>query len=114
MALEAAALATMATLHLTGILAGGQKPFDPQNADRAEAIICVLLAYGASTLMGEPPRRRIARVTIGLAILGFIVGLYFTLQGGDAIDIAFHATMLPLLILTLFALSARTPSRSQA
>ncbi len=104
----------MAVLHLTGILAGGQKPFDPKHAYRVEAIVCVLLAYGASTLIREPTRQRIARVTIGLAILGFIVGLYFTLQGGDAIDVAFHATMLPLLILTLLALRMPTPSRSHA
>ncbi len=41
---------------------------------------------------------------LGPGILGFIVGLYLTVQGGDAIDLAFHATMLPLLLLTLLAL----------
>ena len=112
---EAAALAAMAFLHLTGILAGGHKPFAPSQAGIAEAIICIVLAYGASALMRQPPRQRIARATIAVAILGFIVGLVFTVQGGDAIDLAFHATMLPLLILTLLALlRTPTPRRSHA
>jgi hypothetical protein len=95
-------------------LAGGSKPFDPKHADRVEAIICVVLADGASSLMRQPPRQLIARVTLGVSILGFIVGLYFTVQGGDTIDIAFHATMLPLLILTLLALRIPTPRKSHA
>jgi hypothetical protein len=60
-------------------------------------------------LMRERSRPRIACGTIAVAILGFIVGLVFTVQGGDAIDLAFHATMLPLLIFTLFAL-VRAPT----
>jgi hypothetical protein len=106
---EAATVAIVASLHLTGILAGGHQPFAPRQAGIAEAIICVVLAFGASTLMREPPRQQIALGTIAVAILGFIVGLVFTVQGGDAIDLAFHATMLPLLILTLVAL-LRPPS----
>ena len=38
------------------------------------------------------------------AIVGFLIGLSFTIRGGDAIDIAYHATVLPLLPLTLAVL----------
>jgi hypothetical protein len=104
MAFEAAALAIIATLHLTGTLGGGAKRFDPKSAEIVEAIIGVLLAYGAGTLMRDAPRHRLARGTVSVAIVGFIVGLVFTVQGGDTIDLAFHATMLPLLPLTLLVL----------
>ena len=42
--------------------------------------------------------------TLGFASVGFIVGLSFTTRGGDAIDIAYHVTVLPLLVVALVAL----------
>jgi hypothetical protein len=30
-----------------------------------------------------------------------MIGLNFTVRGGDAIDIAYHAAVLPLLLITL-------------
>lgn len=102
---EALALAVMAVLHLSGALTGGHKPFAPGDAGVAEAIICVLLAAGARTLArGRPRSALIASATVVWAILGFCIGLYFTVQAGDAVDLAFHATMLPLLVITLIAL----------
>lgn len=118
MSLESAALTTMSALHLSGALAGGTKPFDPHDAGIAEAIICVALAAGATALTRRSPgSTRTAAGAICFAIFGFFVGLYFTVQAGDAIDVAFHATMLPLLAITLTALllTARTyaPTRSE-
>ncbi len=108
MGFETATLAIVAFLHLAGILHGGSKPFRPTDAGIAEAIIGVALTYGASTLVrARAHARSIAVATTGFAILGFIVGLNFTVRGGDAIDIAYHATMLPLLLLTLIALLRR-------
>ncbi len=102
---EAATLALIAFLHLDGILGGGSEPFRPTGAGIAEATIGLALAYGATALLrGGAHARSIALVTTGLAILGFVLGLNFTVRGGDAIDIAYHATMLPLLLLTLVAL----------
>ena len=46
-------------------------------------------------------------IGLAFAIFGFIVGLTFTIRGGDAIDLAYHATMLPVLTATA-ALLART------
>ena len=113
--LEATTLAIMSVLHLTGVLAGGTSPFNPTHAGIAEAAICVVLIGGAAALAGGPAHgRAVALGTLGFAILGVIVGLNFTIQGGDAIDIAYHATLLPLLLATL-ALLWRGPSpRPQA
>jgi hypothetical protein len=108
MGLEAASLAVMSCLHLSGILAGGSRPFDRADAGIAEALICLALTAGALSLTRALPRARgVALATIGFAILGFLVGLSLTVQGGDAIDVAYHATVLPLLCLTL-ALLLRT------
>jgi hypothetical protein len=101
MALEAASLAVMSSLHLTGALAGGSKPFDPTDAGIAEAVICLVLTGGLAVLsQGVHHARAIAFGSVMFAMLGFVVGLNFTVQSGDAIDIAYHATVLPLLLLT--------------
>jgi hypothetical protein len=105
----------MSALHLSGILAGGAKPGTPDGAGIPEAIICVVLAYGAITLVRRSAHARIvALLTTGFAILGFIVGLRFTIPDGKAIDIAYHATVLPLLILTLVALLRNSGAHRQA
>lgn len=112
MCVESAALAAMSALHLSGVLAGASRPFDSQHAGIAEALICIVLAAGATALMRRS--RACASVAAGaicFAILGFLVGLYFSVQAGAAIDLAFHATLLPVLALTLatLLLTARTP-----
>ena len=105
MGLEAATLAMMSILHLTGILTGRSKPFDPTNAGVAEAVIGIVLTAGAVTLRRPAaPQRAVPLAAVVLAIVGFAVGLNFAIRGGDAIDIAYHATVLPLLVLTLAAL----------
>ena len=101
----AATLAVMSFLHLSGILAGGTKPFDPSGAGVAEAVICLALSYGATGLLRTWPRAQtVALAATGFAIVGFIIGLRFTLEGGEAIDIAYHLSVLPILLVTLIAL----------
>jgi hypothetical protein len=114
-ALEASTLAVMSVLHLTGVLAGGRSPFNRNHAGIAEAVICLVLIGGAGALAGyRRAGRAIALGALGFAILGFIVGLSFTIQGGDAIDIAYHATLLPLLLATLAVLWKGPSARPQA
>jgi hypothetical protein len=114
MGVEAATLAVMSFLHLSGILAGGSKPFDRTDAGVAEALICLALTCGAVALLRKTPRARgVAVATIGFAILGFLAGLNFTIQGGDRIGIAYHATLLPLLIFSL-VLPLRTSTWASA
>jgi MFS family permease len=113
--LAASTLAIMSVLHLTGILAGGTRPFNRTHAGIAEAVICVVLIGGAAALARDPLHGRpISLGTIGFAILGVVVGLNFTIQGGDAIDIAYHATLLPLLLITFAALWKGVSDRPQA
>jgi hypothetical protein len=105
MGLQATTFAIMSVLHLTGVLAGGTSPFNRSDAGIAEAVIFVVLIGGAAALADYPAHgRAVALGTLGFAILGVIVGLNFTIQGGDAIDIAYHATLLPLLLVTLAVL----------
>jgi hypothetical protein len=113
MAFEALTLAVISPLHLSGALGGGTKPFNPTAAGTAEAVIGVVLILGALALLRDGPHSRSAAIAaVSFAIVGFLVGLSFTLRGGNAIDIAYHATMLPLLLLTLVLLvRKRRPAR---
>jgi hypothetical protein len=106
MSFVALTLAVVSPLHLTGALGGGAKPFDPTSAGIAEAAICVVLALGAFGLLHDASRWWGAAIgAVMFAVFGFLVGLVFTVSGGDAIDIAYHATVLPLLLVTLALLS---------
>jgi hypothetical protein len=109
-----ATLAAMSALHLGGILAGGSAPFDRTHAGVAEATICVVLAFGALTVLrGSRRARSVALATTAFAIAGFGVGLNFTIRGGGVVDVAYHAAILPLLLLVAADLSLRrTPRRS--
>jgi hypothetical protein len=49
--------------------------------------------------MGGRSRREHLR-----AVVGFVIGLTRTFQGGSAIDVGYHVTVLPLLVLTLLVL----------
>ena len=51
MCVVTATLAVMSCLHLSGVLAGGTRPFDRSDAGVAEAVICVALGYGAIGLL---------------------------------------------------------------
>ncbi len=108
MGFVAATLAVMASVHLAGLLQGS-KPFRPDDAGTAEAVIGAALLVGAAALWRRTAHCwGVAVAATGFAILGFVVGLSFTLRGGDAIDVAYHATVLPVLLLTLVALLRRT------
>jgi hypothetical protein len=108
MGLEAVTLAVMALLHLTDSFGSGLTSFSAPDAGVAEAVICIVLAFGAARLMrGTPRARAVAIAATAFAIVGFLVGLRATVRGGDALDIAYHVTMLPLLVLTLRALIRR-------
>jgi hypothetical protein len=110
MTAEAATLAAAATLHLTRALDSGSKPSNPSGAGLAEAVICVVLFAGAAALFRDPVRGRTAALgAVGFAIFGFVVGLTFTISGGAAVDLAYHAVMLPILIASVVQLRPRHP-----
>jgi peptidoglycan/LPS O-acetylase OafA/YrhL len=99
---EALSLAVISVLHLSGVIRGGTRPYNPEAAGIAEAVIGVVLIVGAVAVVSSPKHgRAAAQAATGFAIAGFIVGLTFTLIGGQPVDVAYHVTVLPLLILTL-------------
>lgn len=102
MILEALSLAVISALHLSGVITGGTKPYNPEAAGIAEAVIGVVLIAGAVLVLRSPRQGRTAALAAtGFAIAGFLLGLVFTISGGQPADVAYHATVLPLLILTL-------------
>lgn len=103
---EALTLAVCSALHLAGALRVGSG--DSDGAGIAEGVICVVLVAGAGALARDPAGgRRVALASIVFAILGFIIGLTFTLRGGDAIDVAYHVSMTPVLVAMAALLSRR-------
>jgi hypothetical protein len=106
MVVEALSLVAAATLHLSGQVHGRSKPFDADHAGVAEAIIGIVVAAGAYALLRSTARARtVGLATTGFAIAGFGVGLTMTTQGGDLPDIAYHCTVLPVLIASLILLA---------
>jgi len=101
----AATLVVASVVHLSGHVHGRSASFDPDDAGVAEAIIAAVLVWGAATVLWAGARARTVGIaTTGFAIAGFLVGLRFTTQGGHAPDIAYHVTILPVLIAILIAL----------
>jgi hypothetical protein len=112
MGLEAASLLVASLLHLTGFAHGHARPFTATGAGIAEAVIGIVVACGAILLLRPGARGRgTALAVTAFAIIGVLYGLSITTQGGDLPDIAYHATLLPLLIVT-FALLLRTGEHS--
>lgn len=85
----------------------------PDDAGIAEAVIGVVLAGAAMALWRGGSRARAAGLAgIGFAIAGFGVGLADNIsKGGHWPDIAYHLTVLPLLIGSFVAL-LRLPRRT--
>jgi deazaflavin-dependent oxidoreductase (nitroreductase family) len=111
MVFETATLAVMSTLHLTGALRDGSKPFSAPSAGVAEAIIgAVLLAGAVAVFRDQPTARNVALAATVFAIAGFIVGLTFTISGGGGIDIGYHSVMLPILVFTAARLAMAGPA----
>lgn len=102
MTIEAASLVVMSYLHLHGDITAGGPPYRPDDAGIAEAIIAAVLLAGAYTVWRRPDRARATALgTVGFAIVGFVVGLTITVGSGSAVDIAYHSTVLPLLLVTM-------------
>jgi hypothetical protein len=111
--LEAASLALASLLHLSGLVHGHGGPFSSMGAGIAEAVICVALLWAASALIRDGAAgRRVALGATGFAIAGFIFGLNITVRGGDLPDIAYHATVLPILVVTFVLLLHTRGQRS--
>jgi len=102
MIFEAATLVVASTIHLSGADQGGGTPFSPNRAGIAEAVIAVVLIAGVVAL--GRGARGLAIASVVFAVAGFLVGFSMTVRGGAAVDVAYHAIMLPILLLTLVQL----------
>jgi len=109
MGFVAATLVVASALHLAGVVEDGSPPFDPDRGGIAEAVIAVVLAAGAVALARGA--RRVALGSVVFALAGFCVGLSMTIRGHATGDIAYHAAMLPLLLLAFALLSRGGASR---
>jgi hypothetical protein len=106
MAFAAATLAVFSVLHLAGGLKPGSGSSNGSGAGFAEAIICVVLVLGLRALVRSPARGRLPALgATCFAIVGFIVGLTFTVDGGATVDLVYHLTMFPVLIVTALTLA---------
>ena len=102
MLLGAVSLAVESALHLSGAV--HPRGSSEIRAGAAEAVICVALLWGASSLARRDAAGcRVALWTTAFAVAGFCLGLSTTVPSGYIPDIAYHATVLPVLIIT-FAL----------
>jgi hypothetical protein len=112
MTVEAVTLAVMSSLHFGGVLHPGTEASAGTDAGIAEGILCFVLLWGASGLVRHGGSgRRLALGTTAFTIAGFCLGLSITARGGDVADIAYHATMLPILAATfVLLLRSRDPS----
>ncbi|HEY1651432.1 MAG TPA: hypothetical protein VGG09_06070 [Acidimicrobiales bacterium] len=111
MVVVAVSLAVAATVHLSGQVHGRAKSFDADGAGVAEAIIGIVVAVGALAVLRRSSKARtIVLTTTCFAIIGFAGGLTFTTQGGAWPDIAYHLTVLPILIASLIVLVRVDPS----
>lgn len=107
MLIEAASLAVMSALHLTGALAPpGGGIYQPSYAGIAEAVIGAALLAAAITVFRSPATARpVALWATAFALAGFVLGIAITVSGGVAADIAYHATVLPFLLVSLVLLA---------
>ncbi|HEX8009147.1 MAG TPA: hypothetical protein VF482_22285 [Trebonia sp.] len=112
MSIEAVTLAVMSSLHFGGLLHPSTDASAGTDAGIAEGILCFVLLWGASGLVRRRGGgRRLALGTTAFTIAGFCLGLSITARVGDVADVAYHATMLPILAAT-FVLLLRSRDQS--
>jgi hypothetical protein len=114
MLVEAATFGVASYLHLDGRIALGFTTITGEHFGRAsvpEAVIGAVLAVGAVVVAVAPGRARTAALgATGFAVLGVLAGLGFVLTSSRphiAVDLAYHLTMLLVLLAGLVVL-ART------
>lgn len=109
MVLEAISLAVVSALHLSGLMHGHGS--SSTGAGVPEAVIgAVLLAAAAGPGRPRPGGRPAALAATAFAIAGFIFGLTVTTRSGYLPDVIYHATVLPLLVVTLALIVRSKPA----
>ena len=116
MLLITVSLTVASIVHLVGHVQGRSELYDAEDAGIAEALIGAVLAAGAVAMVRIRGRARaVGLAATGFAVVGFLVGLSITARAGHLPDIAYHAAVLPLLVIILVALDRNTrPSKPGA
>ena len=115
MLVVAASLAVMSSLHLSGVLGTSSSSYNGTAAGVAEAVIGVALVWGAAALWRDSPTgRRDAIAATVFAIAGFLLGISITVRSGYIPDIAYHASVLPILLVLLTVLVVADRARPEA
>jgi MFS family permease len=97
-------------IHLFGDVRGRTDLFDSTDAGIAEAIIAGVLVVGIVGMFRSPRRARaIGIAAVGFATVGFVVGLSITARSAHVPDIAYHLSILPLLVASLVVLLRAGP-----
>jgi hypothetical protein len=111
----AVSLGVASAIHLLGHVTGRSPVFDSGDAGIAEALIGVVLAIGVVVMRGVPRLARTAGLaSTGFATVGFLVGISITASAGHWPDIAYHATVLPILLGSLVVLLRARPATGAA
>jgi hypothetical protein len=107
----AATIGIASYLHLDGRIPLGFATISGEHFSRVavpEAIIAAVLAAGAVIVTAAPRRARaVALGAVGFAVLGVLAGLGFALTGSPhiAADLAYHLSVLVVLLAALLALA---------
>jgi peptidoglycan/LPS O-acetylase OafA/YrhL len=115
MLIVAASLAVMSSLHLAGVLGTHADSYNGTAAGIAEAIIGIALVVGAIAARRDPEAgRRTAIAAMAFAVAGFLLGISITAPSGYVPDVAYHASVLPILIGNLVVLMVAGRQRPRA
>ena len=72
-------------------------------------MIAVVVAAGVVVcLQAASYARAVAVGVTAFAVVGFLVGLWFTVQGGSAVDLAYHGVGLAVLVVIATLLLTRS------
>jgi len=114
MAFVVATLVVASFIHLVADVRGRTDLFDSTDAGIAEAIIAGVLVAGIVAMIRNPRRARAIGITAaGFATVGFVVGLGITARSAHMPDIAYHLSILPLLVVSIVVLVRARPDEDE-
>jgi peptidoglycan/LPS O-acetylase OafA/YrhL len=114
MVIVAVSLAVVSSLHLAGVLGSNAGSYNGTAAGIAEAVIGVALIAGAIALRRDPVAGLTPAIAAtAFAVAGFVLGLSITARSGYVPDVAYHASVLPILIGLLAVLVVASRQRTR-
>lgn len=109
MSVAAATLALASTIHF-GVRLGVRDPFP--DAAIPEAVLAVIVAGGVLAVVSRRAAWPVALTTTLITIVGVLFGLSVTLRSARSGDVAYHVSLLVILVVTLCILVTPAGRRS--